>query len=125
MMFSEEQIEIARQMRDAGLVWEPAVGHYVYDETGLIDAPSPFQENVYFILDMKHFLRRSGTVEELKRRVFWLPQWHQVRQIARDCNISDAAQAERLRQNNALESGDELSLLYGMVLDALKKAQDS
>jgi hypothetical protein len=125
MRFTDEEISLARQLRDRGLTWEPAVGHFVYDETDLIEVPSPFQERVYFILDMKHFLRRSGTVEQLKDRMLWLPQWHQARTIARDLGITDAALANQLADGQVLASGGELATLYRLILTALRARSTS
>jgi hypothetical protein len=125
MVFSGEEIALARRMRDEGLCWKPAVGHYVFDETGLIEAPSPFQPRVYFILDMKHFLRRAGDVENLKSSVFWLPQWHQARALARELGISDEVLAERLIAERALESQSELLLLYRLIRGALFRRADA
>jgi hypothetical protein len=121
MPFSDEEITLARQMRTRGLPWEPAVGHYVYDETGLIEVPSPFQPRVYFILDMKHFLRRAGDIESLKSRMFWLPQWHQARGLARDLGITDTKLAERLADEQAFESGAELRVFYQLIVETLEE----
>jgi hypothetical protein len=120
MHFTDEEVDLACQMREQGLPWEPAVGHYVFDETGLIEVPSPFQKGVYFILDMKHFLRRAGSVEALKARMFWLPQWHQARRIARELGVLDTALVERLADGRAFASDAELSTLYRMILEALR-----
>ncbi len=119
MLFTEKEIDLARQMRSRGLPWEPAVGDYVYDEGGLIEAPSPFQPGVYFILDLKHFLRRSSDIATLKARVFWLPQWHQCRMILRGLGVSDAAVISRLVAARAFETQSELCLLYELMLETL------
>jgi hypothetical protein len=121
MHFTDDEISLSRRMREHGLSWEPAVGHYVYDETGLIEVPSPFQEQVYFILDMKHFLRRAGSMEALQTRMLWLPQWHQARGIARDLGIPDRKLSEQLASERALESGTELGTLYRLILAALRE----
>jgi hypothetical protein len=125
MHFTAEQIALARQMRDHGLPWDPAVGHYVHDETGLIEIPSPFQQHVYFILDMKHFLRRAGTVDALKARMLWLPQWHQARKIARDLGIPDAVLTRQLANGQAFESDAELNTLYRLIIEALQSGRAS
>jgi hypothetical protein len=120
MLFSDEQIALARQMREHGLPWRPAVGHYVLDETELIEIPSPFQQRVYYILDMKHFLRRAGSVEALTDRMLWLPQWHQAREIAREMGISDAAVARQVADETVFAANAELSALYRLILSALR-----
>jgi hypothetical protein len=120
MLFGDEEITLARQMRKYGLPWEPGVGHYVFDEAGLIEVPSPFQERVYFILDMKHFLRRAGSIEALKAGMFWLPQWHQARRIVRSLGIADAMLARKLAEGRAFESDAELRTLYRLIVQALR-----
>ena len=120
MRFAEEEIALARQLREHGLGWEPAVGHYVFDETGLIEVPSPFQERVYFILDLKHFLRRAGDIETLEARMLWLPQWHQARQIARALGIPDDEVARKLADGRVFASNAELSALYRLILGVLQ-----
>ena len=117
--FTDDEIGLARQMRDQGLLWEPAVGHYVFDDMGLIDAPSPFQPRVYFILDLKHFLRRSSDIETLKSRMLWPPQWHEARRILRGLGVSDAMVMARLVAARAIETQSELCLLYELILETL------
>lgn len=119
MTFSGEEISTARMMRDSGLGWEPAVGHFVFDETALIELPSPFQPSVFFILDMKHFLRRSGDVETLKKRMFWLPAWSDAREIARRLEIADHVVRDRLISERAIERGKERLVLYKLILENL------
>ncbi len=121
MLFGDEEISLARQMREAGLPWEPGVGHYVFDEAGLIEIASPFQDRVYFILDIKHFLRRAETVEALKAGMFWLPQWHQARKTARELGIADAMLLQHLADSGALETNAELSTLYRLIIQALQE----
>jgi hypothetical protein len=67
MKFTPAEIELARRLKQLGLAWTPSVGHFVWDETGLINCTSPFHDYVYFILDLKHFLRRAGTIERLQQ----------------------------------------------------------
>ena len=124
MPFSADDIALARQLRDAGLRWTPAVGHYVYDEAGLIEVPSPFQERVYFILDLKHFLRRAGTIAQLQQAMFWLPQWHQARELARSHGVADQAIAEIVSRPRTLADHTELTSLLEVVLAALRTRSD-
>jgi hypothetical protein len=91
----------------------------VWDENGLIEKPSPFQEGVYFILDLKHFLRRAGTIEAMKDALVWLPTWHDARDILRALGVADDAVAGRLAAKAAIESGDELPVLYDLIAEQL------
>jgi hypothetical protein len=119
MPFSDSEITLARRLRDAGLPWEPSVGHYVYDEGELIEAPSPFHSRIYFILDLKHFLRRSGDIETLRNQMFWLPQWHQAREILRNLGMADQVIKDRLDTTSAIETQSELCCLFEMILESL------
>lgn len=118
--FSLDEIALARRLRDAGLPWTPAVGHYVYDERGIIEAPSPFQERVYFILDLKHFLRRSETIDGLIRAMFWLPDWRQTRALLRARGVPDETVISHLSRERAMEQGAELIALYRLLLAKLE-----
>jgi hypothetical protein len=120
VQFNDQHIELARRLRDAGLAWQPTVGHFVYDEKGLIEVPSPFQEKVYFILDIKHFLRRAGSMECLKEAMFWLPTWSEARQVARAIGVDDAEVAAHLQAEQAIESASELEQLYVLLERELK-----
>jgi hypothetical protein len=124
MHFSDRVIEGAKRLRGLGLAWEPRPGHYVWDERGLIEKPSPFQDRVYFILDLKHFLRRAGTMEALKESLVWLPTWHDAREILHQLGISDAFVASRLASKGAIESRDELIVLYDLIAEQLERSAD-
>ena len=121
MIFSDEEISLAKTLRDLGLPWRPAIGQFVYDEAGLIEAPSPFQDRVFFILDLKHFLRRTGTVENLIRSMFWLPNWAEARQILRSLDVADSEVASKIQEELAIESWTELKTLYALIRNKLAK----
>jgi hypothetical protein len=63
LKFCEEELDLAQLFKAFGLEWTPQCGHYVLDQSKLIDCSSPFQERVFFILDLKHFLRRAENME--------------------------------------------------------------
>ena len=117
--FSDEELELAQLFKAYGLEWTPIPGQYVLDQGHLIDAPSPFQERVFFILDLKHFLRRSGTLEGLKERLCWLPTFEDARQLLREMGIRDSEVARRLCDSGALAAGIERLELYRMIEDCL------
>jgi hypothetical protein len=124
MKFTPAEIELARRMKRLGLVWTPSVGHYVWDEAGLIDCVSPFHDHVYFILDLKHFLRRAGTIERLQQDLCWLPTWEQAREWLRQAGQSDAEVSQRVFGSRALEAGNERLLLYELLLERLSTIQE-
>lgn len=119
--FDDDIIDLARRLKRLGLSWEPRPGHYVYDETGLIEPPSPFRERVYFILDLKHFLRRTGTLEELKARFTWLPTWEDARNLSADLGIANEETAERLRAARSVENRRELADLLQWIGEELER----
>ena len=122
MQFSAEEIHLAKQLRYLGLPWEPQPGHYIWDEAGLIDQPSPFQERVYFILDLKHFLRRSGTLDALKTSIVWLPTWHDARDILAAMGVGHEVVAEALQGQAVLQHREELLTLYRLIACRLREA---
>ncbi|MGL4464731.1 MAG: hypothetical protein ACRC1K_21465 [Planctomycetia bacterium] len=122
MIFTEEEIDRARRLHERGLPWTPHVGCYVYDAAGVIEVPSPFQVRVYFILDLKHFLRRAPSLDALKQAMVWLPQYHQCRRLLADFGVDGAAVARLLDEAGAVVAGRELVVLYDALLKKLPSA---
>jgi hypothetical protein len=122
MKFTPAEIRQAQKLKQLGLSWQPAPGQYVWDEAGIIGCESPFHDLVFYILDLKHFLRRAGTIANMQRDLCWLPVWYDARQILRDLAVSDHAVAERLVSEKALSSGSERLCLYRMIEEALHDA---
>ena len=125
LRFSDEEIEVARQLRRDGLSWEPKAGHYVYDETGFCKQGSPFQEKVYFILNYPYFMRAVGGLQRFKEIMLWLPTWDDVREILRDLDIDDEEVARFLRERRAIEAGQERLALYEYVHSRLTEVSVS
>ena len=121
MRFTTKEIALARRLKQLGLPWDPGVGHYVWDESGIIDCESPFHDSVYFILDLRHFLRKAETVENLKRDLCWLPCWLDAREILRQLGVADELVSTRLRESAALETGEERLCLYHLIEEGLKQ----
>ncbi|HQH72941.1 MAG TPA: hypothetical protein PK360_12760 [bacterium] len=115
MKFSDEEIRAAIELKQKGLNWEPQVGHYVWDEAGLIDTPSPFQEKVHLIHDQEHFSRRSERLAMLQASLVWLPTWHDARALLNQMGISNETIIHRLRSEKAIEHGKELLTLYKII----------
>jgi hypothetical protein len=125
MRFSQQEIDAARRLRQLGLDWFPAPGHFVFDEAGVIEQPSPFQERVYFILELKHFLRRTGCVDRLKTALFWLPTWHDARDLLQSQEVTDREVAAVLQNAAAIESRTELLTLYRLLEVGLQRTASS
>lgn len=113
--FSEEEIELAQLFKAYGLEWTPQPGHFVLDQSQLMEVSSPFQDKVYFILALRHFLRRSGTMESLKDGMCWLPTWEQARHILREAGVNAGGLEQRLIDTRAIAAGTERLELYRMI----------
>jgi hypothetical protein len=120
MRFANKEIEMARQLRQLGLRWQPRPGHYVYDEAAFCRKGSPFQDRVYFILNYDYFMNQVGGVERFKEIMLWLPNWHDARQILRSLGVSDNEVAAGLQRQNAIEEQTELLALYEMIANRLQ-----
>lgn len=125
MKFTEDEIRLAKRLKELGLSWVPNVGHFVWDEVGIIERESPFQEKVFFILDLRHFLRRAESMGKLQRSMVWLPDWSEARQILRKRGLSSEAVARRLRLPESLENNTERLCLYQMIEESLLSGADS
>ena len=122
MKFSPAEIELGRELKRQGLLWAPRPGHYVWDETGVIQQTSPFHDRVFFILDLKHFLRRTSTIENLQKMFYWLPTWQDAREILESLGITSPEIADRLLEEKAVEQNQERLVLYRMIHEALDQA---
>ena len=121
LRFSSEEIDAARALRQAGLPWVPAVGHYVFDELKQCKHPSPFQDGVYFILNYQYFMRDMGGEKRFQECMLWLPTWEDARGLLQDMNVSDREVAEMLMNEKALDAGNERLALYGLLLERLQR----
>ena len=114
-LFSEEELDLAQLFKALGLGWTPNVGHYVLDQSNVIECSSPFQDRVFFILDLKHFLRRCETLEGVIEKMCWLPTWEQARGILSSMQVDSQTIAERLVATKAIEFNEERLELYRLI----------
>lgn len=121
MNFTADEIALARELKANGLQWEPRVGHYVYDELAYCQQTSPFQEQVYFILNYGYFMKAIGGVDRFKEIMIWLPTWYDCRQILEGLNVDATELAESLEAANALAKGTERIILYQLISKRLSK----
>ena len=115
MSFTQPEIDLAHTLKADGLPWTPTVGHYVWDREHLIKHDSPFGGRIYFILELKHFLRRAESMAHLTESMVWLPTWEQARGRLRDAGISDADVSRHLQTSDAIASGNERIELYRLL----------
>lgn len=116
----DHSMQLALQMKQAGLPWEPEVGSFVWDRQEIIAQPSPFPKRIYFILSMKPFLAIFGDVEAMKRRLVWLPTWYQARQIIHRLQIHDTDRGSQPHPNPSSSPEAELVGLYRHILQHLQ-----
>ncbi len=119
MRFSQDCIDVARLLKETGLNWKPQCGQFVWDEAGVIDAPSPFHDKVYFILDIKHFLRRTKNIERLKEVMIWLPTWHDCREMLKEFGVTNSQISDYLNENQSIQDESELLALYHLIQNQL------
>jgi hypothetical protein len=119
LKFTETEIQLAHELKAAGLPWRPAPGHYVWDGNDLIEHGSPFHDRVFFILDLKHFLRRSETMERLIDELVWLPTWEQCRMLLAERGYDSQQVAQIIHESNAIGNDCERSELYRTLLHSL------
>lgn len=125
MKFTTAEITQALELKRLGLDWNPGTGCYVWDEAGIIKCESPFHDLVYYILDIKHFLRRADSIEQLKRDLCWLPTWFDARQVLQGLGVTPEAITDRLKTDQAIENGTERMTLYRMIEEKLKTSEQA
>ena len=122
MIFSDEAIDLCRQLKRAGLAWEPTPGQYVLDEDQIFHHVSPFQPHLFFILDLQHFLRYTQTIESMKQRMTWLLTWHDARSILSGLQCEWPEIEHAMAQSKAFEQHKELEQLLKLILQRLSNA---
>jgi hypothetical protein len=119
--FNETHCRLAGEMKTAGLRWTPQVGHYVWDNTGVINYPSPFPNRIYFVLNIQRFLDIFQTIDSMIGDLVWLPNWHQARDVCKDLQIDDKYIMEKCFRQSGFEKEKDLETIYRIILSALVK----
>lgn len=109
--FHTKILELALELKQAGLTWQPHPGCFVWDPERRIPVASPFPGNVYFVLSIPRFLDIFGSAVAMQLHLVWLPTWHQARLVCRDLGIDDAIDLP--------PAGEDLAALYRLILRAL------
>ena len=113
--FSKSVCLAAKKLKDSGLRWTPHVGCFVWDEENIIQVPSPFPNNIYFILNLGHFLKIFTSPEQLRKKVIWLPTEYQACLIAEKSGISAPVIQKSLEVSDPVE---RLINLYNLLIRA-------
>jgi hypothetical protein len=119
--FGREHRLAAKGLKEKGLPWRPHVGCFVWDEAGVIEVPSPFPDRIYFVLNLGHFLRSFGTLEDMVEKLIWLPTWHQARLICKEMGMADMEVWEALCSAKFATVGSELLVMYDLILNRLEE----
>jgi hypothetical protein len=117
--FSPEHCALAKELKKKGLDWHPHVGCFVWDEKGQIKVSSPFPHEIYFILNLGHFLRIFETIENMKGKLVWLPTWQQARILCKRLNITQSEIHTALCSPGAAGLGGDTASLYTLILEKL------
>ena len=119
--FDERHCRAALQLKEAGLPWRPHVGCFVWDREGWIEVPSPFPEKIYFILNLGHFLRLLGSIEDVVQKLVWLPTWHQARRLGEKLEIEEKEFVDLFSGPGVPKPGEDLLALCEWILKRLRK----
>ncbi len=121
--FDLRHCQAAAQLKDKGLPWTPHVGCFVWDPDEIIEVTSPFPDRIYFILNLGHFLRIFGSLEEISRKLVWLPTYHQARLLCDQAGVDQKEVLATLASAEDIHAGDELLVLYKFILNKLETSQ--
>lgn len=110
MLFTEQQLKLACQLKDSNLIWEPRTGQYVYDSQKYLRQGSPFQPHVYYLHDLSCFVDHVGSFDELSKWLVWLPTFEESREL-----LKLSPDVTRKIEEAVLNS-EELNLLYKMLI---------
>jgi hypothetical protein len=97
----------------------------VWDPDKWIKPESPFPGRNYFILSMARFIEILGSVEEMARKLVWLPTWHQACLTCRAMRAIECAREKSPQTANARTPTEELIRMYELIIDALHSRIDA
>jgi hypothetical protein len=116
--FDLKVCETAKKLKESGLEWTPHVGCFVWDEKNLIAVPSPFPNNIYFILNLNHFLKIFGQIDLMKEKLVWLPTEYQVYHVVSKLG----AEKEFMKQLSEISDPlKRLIVIYNNLIQHLSK----
>ncbi|MBT8407635.1 MAG: hypothetical protein KJP05_09265 [Deltaproteobacteria bacterium] len=122
--FDLRHCQAAAQLKERGLPWTPHVGCFVWDPDEIIEVTSPFPNRIYFILNLGHFLRIFGSLEKISRKLVWLPTYHQARLLCDQVGVDQEEVSALLASADNIRAGEELLVLYKMILSKLEASNN-
>ncbi|MDH3558034.1 MAG: hypothetical protein OEU80_02955 [Deltaproteobacteria bacterium] len=122
--FDLRHCQAAAQLKERGLPWTPHVGCFVWDPDEIMEVTSPFPGRIYFILNLGHFLRIFGSLEEISRKLVWLPTYHQTRLLCDQVGVDQEEVLAVLASADNIRTGNELLVLYKMILSRLEVSKN-
>ena len=123
--FDERICHLASRMKSLGLGWQPHVGCFVWDPDKLIRPESPFPGRIYFVLSMPRFVEIFGSVEEMARKLVWLPTWHQACLIWQEVSATEGACEKIPLSASDRNPTEELIRIYRLIINSLQNRRDA
>jgi hypothetical protein len=120
MPFDERICRRALEMKISGLKWRPQVGCFVWDPDEFIKPASPFPGRIYFVLSLARFIEIFDSIEQIARKLVWLPTWHQARLVCRQLGITDEVFEKQRQRCPISQPVEELIGIYGLIIETLK-----
>ena len=120
MPFDERICRRALEMKNSGLKWRPQVGCFVWDPDEFIKPASPFPGRIYFVLSLARFIEIFDTIEQMTRKLVWLPTWHQARLVCRQLGINNEVFEKQRQRCPSSQPVEELLGIYGLIIETLK-----
>ncbi|HSG32192.1 MAG TPA: hypothetical protein VLB82_11690 [Thermodesulfobacteriota bacterium] len=117
--FNRGHCELALILKDAGLKWRPTVGHYIWDPEKKILKKSPFNNRIYYVLNIEHFIKIFSSIDTVKKLFIWLPTYYHSRLICEELGIEKSLIFEKILSANVKSTADELSVLYNLIITKL------
>lgn len=119
--FDEQICRLALEMKSLGLTWQPHVGCFVWDPDHWIKPESPFPGRIYFILSLPRFIEIFGSIQEIARKLVWLPTWHQACWLCIRMGIGDETLEKSRPPAGSRTPTEELLHIYKLIIDILRE----
>jgi hypothetical protein len=120
--FDRRLCKMAAKLKEAGLLWRPHVGCFVWDRDEHIAVASPFPGRIYFILNLGRFLDIFKSIENMTEKLIWLPSWHQARLLCDRHGIDARTISDIHKRQKPASATEEAFSLYETLLEVLSNS---